>query len=420
MLHFSLMPNILLKILIFVFLIVHLTAPGVQAQKSKKQLEKEKKENLKKLQQANEILKEVSQEKKASISQLQVLKQKSRLKEQNISSIQTELGMLQSDIHHLENEQQTLANTLLRIKKEYAAMVYAASKASVTNQLIFLFAAETFNQFLMRLQYLRFYSEARRTQALQIQTMSLEMGRKQEELTGVKQGKEVLLTTEKQEKQQLESLKESQKQVVSDLSKREKELRQKIEKHKAAVRRLDEIISRMVKAEIRRSRKLAGPAKPEKEEAATEQQMVLTPEGKLISQSFSGNKARLSWPVENGFISSGFGRHEHPVLKKVYVDNLGIDISTRAGEKVRSVFEGTVGLVGEVPGMEGKIVMIRHGEYFTVYSGLRNVRISAGDKVKNKQVIGEVEKDDEEGAVLQFQIWKNSKKLNPQQWLAKD
>ncbi len=414
------MPNSILKFFLLALLVFCSVCPRVLAQKSKKQLEKEKKENLRKLQQANEILKEVSQEKKASISQLQVLKQKSRLKEQNISSIQTELGMLQSDIHHLENEQQTLANTLLRIKKEYAAMVYAASKASVTNQLIFLFAAETFNQFLMRLQYLRFYSEARRTQALQIQTMSLEMGRKQEELTGVKQGKEVLLTTEKQEKQQLESLKESQKQVVSDLSKREKELRQKIEKHKAAVRRLDEIISRMVKAEIRRSRKLAGPAKPEKEEAATEQQMVLTPEGKLISQSFSGNKARLSWPVENGFISSGFGRHEHPVLKKVYVDNLGIDISTRAGEKVRSVFEGTVGLVGEVPGMEGKIVMIRHGEYFTVYSGLRNVRISAGDKVKNKQVIGEVEKDDEEGAVLQFQIWKNSKKLNPQQWLAKD
>lgn len=414
------MPNSILKFFLFALLVFCSVCPRVHAQKSKKQLEKEKKENLRKLQQANEILKEVSQEKKASISQLQVLKQKSRLKEQNIFSIQSELGFLQSDIRNLEGEQVSLANTLIQIKKEYAAMVYAASKASVTNQLIFLFAAETFNQFLMRLQYLRFYSKARRTQAEQIQNLSLSLNKKQEQLTEVKQGKEVLLSTEKQEKQQLESLKESQKQVVTALSKREKELRQKIEKHKAAVRRLDDIISSMVKAEIRKSRKIAGPSKPEQENESTEQKMVLTPEGKLISQSFSGNKARLSWPVENGFISSGFGRHEHPVLKKVYVDNLGIDISTRAGEKVRSVFEGTVGLVGQVPGMEGKIVMIRHGEYFTVYSGLRNVRVSAGEKVKNKQILGEVERDDEEGAILQFQIWKNSKKLNPQQWLAKD
>jgi septal ring factor EnvC (AmiA/AmiB activator) len=414
------MPNSILQIFLLALWILFSGQLSALAQKSKKQLEKEKKENLRKLAQANEILKEVSQEKKVSISQLRVLKQKTRLKEQNISSIQTELGMLQSDIHNLEGEQQNLALTLVNIKKEYAAMVYAASKASITNQLMFLFASSTFNQFLMRLQYLRFYAEARRNQAHQIQNVSLNLSRKQEKLTEVKQGKEVLLTTEQQEKLQLESLKESQKQVVSELAKREAELREKIEKHKAAVRRLDDVISNLVKAEIRKSRNLVGPPKPDQGEESSEQKMVLTPEGKLISKSFSGNKSRLSWPVENGFISSGFGRHEHPVLKKVYVDNLGVDISTKVGEKVHSVFEGTVGLVGEVPGMEGKIVMIRHGEYFTVYSGLRNVGVSAGDKVKVKQVLGEVSRDDEEGAVLQFQIWKNHRKLDPEDWLAKD
>jgi septal ring factor EnvC (AmiA/AmiB activator) len=413
------MPNSLLRILILA-VFIFFNGLAAHSQKSKKQLEKEKKENLRKIQQANEILKEVSQEKKVSVSQLRVLKRQTRLKEQNIQSIQSELGYIQTDIQRLESEQQNLAFNLVNIKKEYAAMVYAASKASVTNQLRFMLASETFNQFWKRLQYLRFYSEARRKQAIQIQNLSLNLSRKQTQLGEVKQGKEVLLTTEQQEKQQLEGLKENQKKVVNELSKREEELREKIEKHKAAVQRLNDIISNMVKAEIKRSRSLVGPPKPNQDDESLEQKMVLTPEGRLISKSFSGNKNRLAWPVENGFISSGFGRHEHPVLKKVYIDNLGIDISTKVGEKVRSVFEGTVGLVGEVPGMEGKIVMIRHGEYFSVYSGLKNVHVAAGEKVKNKQVLGQVARDDEEGAVLKFQIWKNNHKLDPEDWLAKD
>ncbi len=390
------------------------------SQKSKKQLEKEKKENLRKIEQTNEILKEVKKEKKASLSQLKVLRQQTRLKEQTIGSIQDELGILQGDIQHLQSEEEQMAFTLQKIRKEYAAMVYAASKASISNQLIFLFASETFNQFLMRIQYLRYYADARRRQAEQIRIMSLNLNQQKLKLAMVKEGKENLLVHEEKEKIQLETLKEDQKKVVSQLSEREQDLKEKIDKHKAALNRLERMISDLVKAEIRRSHTTVGPPKPNRDDETIEDKMSLTPEGKLISKSFSGNKNRLVWPVQNGFISSSFGKHEHPVLKRVYVDNLGIDISTRSGEKVRSVFEGTVGLVGSVPGMDGQIVMIRHGEYFTVYSGLRNVSVNAGDKVKMKQVLGEVLKDEEDGAVLQFQIWKNNKRLDPEDWLANE
>jgi len=390
------------------------------AQKSKKQLEKEKKENLRKIEQTNEILKEVKKEKKASLSQLRVLKQQARLKERSISGIQDELGILQTDIQHLQSEEEHLAYTLVRIKKEYASMVYAASKASVSNQLMFVFASETFNQFFMRLQYLRFYADARKKQAEQIRIVSLTLNQKKLTLAQVKAGKENLLVNEETEKKQLENLKEDQKKVVNELSEREQDLKDKIDQHKAALNRLERMISDLVKAEIKKSRKVMGPPSPRADEEDLEQKMVLTPEGKLISRNFAGNKNRLSWPVQNGFISSGFGRHEHPVLKRVYVDNLGVDISTKSGEKVRSVFEGTVGLVGSVPGMDGQIIMIRHGEYFTVYSGLKTVNVSAGEKVKMKQVIGVVLKDEEDGAVLQFQIWKNNKRLDPEVWLAND
>lgn len=408
------------SILILSFSLLAVASLSAQAQKSKKQLEREKKENLRKIEQTNAILREVKQEKKASISQLKVLKQQARLKQENIRSIQDELGILQGDIQHLQSEEENLAFTLQRIRQEYASMVYAASKASVSNQLMFLLASETFNQFLMRLQYLRYYSEARRRQADKIRELSRHLNQQKMRLAEVKMGKENLLVNEEKEKKQLEALKEDQNKVVSELSRREEELKEKIERHKAAVNRLERIISDLVKEEIRRSHKMAGPPSPENKNDNDENRMSLTPEGKLISKNFAGNKNRLAWPVQNGFISSGFGRHEHPVLKRVYVDNLGIDISTKSGEKVRSVFDGVVGLVGTVPGMDGQIVMVRHGEYFTVYSGLKNVSVSAGEKIKARQALGEVYKDAEDGAVLQFQIWKNNSRLDPEDWLADD
>ena len=414
-----LLQNSFLKFIWLAISLLILFPCTLRGQKSKKQLEKEKKENVRKLLQASEILNEVKKEKKVSISQLTLLKQQARLKEKTISGIQEELGALQGDIKHLQTEEQQLAFNLVNIKKEYAAMIYAASKASIRNQLMFLFASETYNKFMLRLQYLKFYASARRKQATHIQTVTQELKIKKTKLAEVKQGKEILLGSEEKEKQQLEVLKADQKKVVGELAQREDDLKDKIERHKAAVYRLERLISNLVRAEIRKSR-VAGPPDPKETGENNEQKMLLTPEGKLISRSFAGNKNRLAWPVQNGFISSGFGKHEHPVLKRIYIDNLGVDISTKVGEKVRSVFEGTVGLVGQVPGMDGQIVMIRHGEYFSVYSGLKSIAVSTGDKVKMKQILGEVVKDDETGAVLQFQIWKNNKRMDPEDWLAND
>jgi len=417
---YQIRPNSILRSICLAFSVFIIIIHFANAQKSKKQLEKEKKENIRKLQQTSEILNEVKKEKKVSLSQLSLLKQQARLKERSINGIQEELGMIQTDIKTLQSEEQRLAVNLVNIKKEYAAMIYAASKASVSDQLMFLFASETFNQFLLRLQYLRFYTKARRQQAQHIEEVSSKLAFKKVKLAEVKQGKEVLLTKEEQAKLQLENLKEDQKKVVNELAQREEDLKEKINNHKASVARLERMISDLVKAAIRKSRIVTGPPSPKGDDEDVDQKMLLTPEGKLISKSFSGNKNRLAWPVQNGFISGAFGKHEHPVLKHVFVDNLGIDISTKPGEKVRSVFEGTVGLVGQVPGMDGQIVLIRHGEYFTVYSGLKNIVVSNGDKVRMKQAIGEVVKDDESGAVLQFQIWKNNRRMDPEDWLAKD
>jgi septal ring factor EnvC (AmiA/AmiB activator) len=391
------------------------TVQSLAQQKSRKQLEKERKENLKKIEQTREILKEVKKEKRSSISELKALEEQEKLKEKTIGGIREELGVLDTDISHLQSEEEKLAYTLAILKKEYAAMIYAASKTGKSDFLLYMLASETVYGFVNRLRHLRHYAEERKVQEKRIREISLQLNQQKLKLAEEKQNKEVLLSEEQKEKRQLQMLEEDKKRVVSELSLKEKELKSKIEKQQATLKKLENLIASLVKKEIRKSRA------PEKGKTAAtgkkSSEMVLTPEGQLISNSFAGNKGRLSWPVESGFISSGFGKHEHPVLKRVYVDNLGVDISTKAESKVRAVFEGVVGLVGSVPGMAGQIVLIRHGDYFTVYSGLKNIKVAAGKKVKAKDLLGEVNSG-EDGPVLQFQVWKNDKRLNPQSWLA--
>ena len=154
-------------------------------------------------------------------------------------------------------------------------------------------------------------------------------------------------------------------------------------------------------------------------EAAADRRAVrvaLTPETAVLSSSFSGNRGRLPWPVGRGFISQRFGRHPHPVLKNVTVENRGIDIQTGAGEPVRACFDGKVLTIANIAGMN-TIVMIQHGDFFTVYAKLRGVSVHEGQRVSAREVIGTVATDSEGTSEVQFQVWHNSANLNPETWL---
>ena len=158
-------------------------------------------------------------------------------------------------------------------------------------------------------------------------------------------------------------------------------------------------------------------AKAAKESMAKTGTVKSTPESIQLSNSFSGNMSRLPWPVAHGNISHHFGKQPHPVLKGVYVDNLGVDIQTLKNEPIRAVFQGKVITVASVPGMNN-VVMIQHGDFFTVYAKLKNVHVKTGDEVKSKDVIGEVYTDKNDVSELQFQIWQNNVKHDPEKWLS--
>jgi murein hydrolase activator len=142
-----------------------------------------------------------------------------------------------------------------------------------------------------------------------------------------------------------------------------------------------------------------------------------TPETAELSKGFEENRGRLPWPVTNGVVIDPFGKHKHAVATKVEIDNNGIDIQTSQGAKARAVFEGNVTNVLTMAGI-GQTIIVNHGKYFTVYSGLTNVTVKKGDNIATKQSIGTVGNNEDGVAVMNFQVWRGADKMNPSSWIS--
>lgn len=249
------------------------------------------------------------------------------------------------------------------------------------------------------------YGEARKNQVEQIEKVTEALSGQKTSIAAIRIEKSLLLEQQVKQSQNLLVLKSRQDRVLQGLTQRESELRKELAERKEAVGRLDKLIADLVKKEIAASSK-----------GTSDTKIALTPEAALLSSSFEGNKTRLLWPVNSGFVSSKFGTHPHPVLKGIMIDNQGVDIQTNQNETVRAVFDGLVKTVALVPGMNN-VVIIQHGDYFTLYARLKKVDVRPGQKISAKETIGMVYTDKDGISELQFQIWKNNTKLDPQAWL---
>ncbi|GAA4431929.1 peptidoglycan DD-metalloendopeptidase family protein [Pontibacter saemangeumensis] len=408
--------NALYRFTFFLLILCLPLAAQAQKKKSKAQLEKEKKENLSRIKEANRILQQTKKKKEASIGQLNAIKEKITVQKGVISNISREINYIESDVRETEGIVGALQNDLDKLKAEYATMVYAASKtANSYNKLMFLFASDNFNQLVRRMRYLQQYSEARKKQVEQINKVQTVLSGQLAVLESKRRQKQNLLGKQVAESRNLQTLRQQQDSVITNLTKQETSLKQEVAARQESVRKLDKLIADMVREEIERAARAARAAG--KATSGSSSKVTLTPEAALISSSFAGNKGRLAWPVERGFISQSFGRHNHPVLKGVVVENHGVDIQTSQGASARAIFEGTVLTVASVPGMNN-IVMVQHGEYFTVYAKLKSVTVKAGQTIKMKDPIGTVYTDSDGTTELQFQVWKNQQNLNPAGWIA--
>lgn len=385
---------------------------------NKKELEKKKAALQKEIEFTNKQLKIVEKNKNSTAEQLSTLRKKIQLREALIGTINSEISSLGGAIASTTQEIGSLENELQKLKKEYAAMIRSAYLTRNNYQLLmFIFASEDFNQAYKRMKYLQQYGIYRRSQATKIVGTQEELNGKKQELELKKNEKTSLRNTEQKQKSTLEKEKKDQDKLLVKLTDREKKLKKELADKQAAKKKLDRAIENIIRKEIDAARKKA--VAEGKKNITNNNVFTLTPEAAKLSSNFSGNKGLLPWPVQEGTISSSFGEHPHKELKGIVVKNNGIDIQSGRGAVARSIFEGKVSGVINIPGA-GKAVIIRHGDYLSVYSNLETVSIGTGDKVSTKQTIGTIgEAGEGAKGELHLEIWKNTTKLDPKSWLAR-
>ena len=428
-------------ILIYISFLLIIFGSSSFGQNSKTSLEKKKKKLEKEIDLINNMLKETTVSKKISISQIIILKKKLEMREELIRTIQQELNKLNNEITQTQQTISSLNAELTKLKNDYAKMLQHAQKKQPykgLDDLLFLLSADDFYQAYQRFKYIQEYSRFREKQGREIIQHQNKLQQQLAILEEQLNQKQQLLSQEEVEKETLAKEREEEEKELQQIQKKEKELRAELEKKKKQAQELQLAIKKLIEEEIKRKKEEAEKLAKMKEEKAKENKAIaekkskekkepniiekpsvpiLSKEAELIGTNFELNKGKLPWPISSGFICANYGEYEHPAIKGFVMFNNGIELCTQHPVKVQAVFNGEVTGIALSP-MGGKLVIIRHGQYLTVYSNLQEVYVKQGDKVNAKQTIGTVmHNDDGNNYSLNFQIWKGQKTLDPKLWL---
>ena len=370
------------------------------------------------------LLNKTKENKKSSLVYIDYLDKKISSQERLLQLLNIEQNLLKKQIFKLENKILENENSIndaeeeiIELKKEYAEIIYSLQKnKNERNDLMFIISSETFNQAYKRILFLREYSRARKTQALQItknqDSLAINKQRLFSQKELIKSKKEQNLKLISNKKKNLNKVlisKDEKKTAVSKLQKSEQIFLKKIKDQQKKSRQLEQKIKKIIEEEIRLAR--------EKIKRDKDNKISLTPEAQLLSDKFSANKGKLPWPLEQGLIIQKFGKQKHKVFGNIETFNNGINIATNKNAIIRSVFDGKISRIFFIKG-EGKAVLINHGEFFTVYSGLEEVKVKLGDNILAKEEIGKVlTRENDDRTELHFEIWQGYDKQDPSVWL---
>jgi septal ring factor EnvC (AmiA/AmiB activator) len=352
----------------------------------------------------NELLKSTQKGKEDSYYKIDLLSRQISQHERILLTIQQEITSISNDIDAKQLEIRKKESELTALKDEYAKMIYFANRnRSSYDKLMFLFASKDFNQAYKRLKYFEQYSYYRKNQIRLIQDRQKSLDSKVKLLEKDRAEKMRLRLKESQTKEKLNQQTIDQQRGLNRLQSQEKSLKADLRKKENQRLALVKAVEKLITKEAEKSKKTA-----------------LTPEELTLSGNFENNQGKLPWPVDRGVLFSSFGEHAHPYLKGIITRNDGIDIATEEGAQARAVFDGEVRSIISVPGTANFAILIKHGNYFTLYSNITKAIVSPGEKVRVKQNLGEIYKDPtDQSTKLQFQLWKNTTKMNPINWLKK-
>ena len=397
------------------------------SQQSQDELEQKKAKLEEEIHQKELQLKEISSKEMSAVKQLEVQKEKIGLKEKLISTTEKQAKLLNDNMYNNQVKINHLNSDLNDLKKDYSEMIVKSYKSrSQQSRAMFLLSSENFLQAYKRLQYMKQYSSYRKMQGDEIKSKSIKLENYNNQLNVQKKAKQKLIAEQDKQKKDLEKDKKEQERIANSLKKSKKQVVAEIKKKQQESRKIDAQIQRMIREAIAEANRKAAAARakanPKKTTVAetkaieSSTKIVLSPEGKIISDNFKANKGRLPWPVDNGTITLGYGRHIDSVYK-LESNNSGIEITAQSGSSVRAVFSGEVTQVMVIGQKKG--VVIKHGDYFTTYLNLTNISVSAGDKVSAKEVIGKIKTNSDGNTVLKFMIFQNTADVNPASWLTK-
>jgi septal ring factor EnvC (AmiA/AmiB activator) len=381
-----------------------------QTSKQQKELEAQRIRLKKEIKQINTILFKDSKTRKNALTEVEDLQVKLNVRSELIRVTNQQANLLTSKIRINEKNISVQRKELEDLKSEYANLIRKSYESkSLQNRLMFLFSSENFLQAYKRLQYLKQYARYRRRQGRAISEKTKLLQELNQMLSIEKADKILLIEENRIFQKEIEKEKKEQNSLIKDLERRQKKLASQISKKEKQQRAIDREINRLIREAIAASNSRAG-----KKGKKTFQ---LTPEAKLLADNFISNKGRLPWPLEKGIVVQGFGRQRHPVVKTTIIQSNGVVIATEPLAQVRAVFEGEVMSVIVIKGSNPS-VLIRHGNFITLYTNLAKLYVKKGEKVKAKQAIGEVFTNQQTGKTqLQFGIFNNVKALNPKDWV---
>ena len=386
------------------------------SQSNKQQeLETRRQELRLEIQKINQLRIENKSKEKSQLSLIQDFNHKIKVLDNLIKVTNQQANLISRDINYNQRKITSLRAELKVLKADYAEMMVKSYKSkNQQSRIMFLLSADDFKQAYKRLQYMKQYADHQKQQGESIKEKTTELQAINLDLLKQQETKRMLIKDNKEVQKTLESERKQHEELMKSIKKNLSVYAAQIKQKQQEADRIDAEIDRIIKEAIAKSNKNAGNTN-----VASSSNFALTAEEKVLAANFVANKGKLPWPVEKGYVTLGYGTQPHPIDKSLTIKSNGVRIATEKGAKVRAVFNGEVSAVLKMKNVN-PIVMIRHGDYLTLYKNLSSVYVKEGDKVTTKQVIGEVFTNSSNGeTILSFSISKGTTTENPASWVFK-
>ena len=401
-------PRFTLTLLLLTFML-HFS--GFSQSKKQQELEERRRELTREIQQIGALLFEGKKEQKSVLSVVEDLDFKINVRKNLIRITNQQANLLTREINSNQTKISKLRTRLKALKADYAKMIVKSYKSrSNQSKLMFLLSSSNFQQAYKRLQYIKQYADYQMLQAELIKAETAKMQQLNIKLVNQKKDKQKLIQENKIAKVALDKELAQQKALIKDIKNNLSMFTAQLKTKQRESNRIDKEIRKIIRDAIAASNKKAG-------KSSKSTVFSLTPEQKILAANFTSNKGKLPWPVASGVVKLRFGNNPSPIDRSLTIKSNGVRIATNRGEEVRAVFEGVVQSI-MTPKNGNNTVMVRHGNYITVYKNLSKFYVQKGDKVTTKQVIGEVITNKASGeTILSFGIYKDSTIQNPSQWI---